>query len=403
MSGKRTLPAVSQGLDKSSPAGANGVNRGGNKENWVQCDKCQGWELFENSGIGGRFDQTRISKVKFQCRMCGVSASSGDLEARIAALEQHLAQGRKSLDEGMEVRIKAVEERLARLESRFDACFGDMDVNVCEVLCKREDCEMIVAVKVNEATAEMASKVEVCDVRCEDRVSLVNRQVNELSDKLTAFELKARDLESDAVNSVGRVMGAGVERVLVSGGVQICTGSKLTYAEKVKARGKGTVFVLGDSLVRGVGKKLEAQCGAVFSTRSIGGARIEGLTEEVRKLEAKDDRHLVVMVGTNNIQEDGSEVVLRKFSKLIECCKSVKNRAVTIVGIPRRFGVTSLQENRRSSVNVRLSKLCRDAGVQFVEYEADRSRICQDRVHFNEMGQREVAGMIFRHCRHFLL
>ena len=65
--------------------------------------------------------------------------------------------------------------------------------------------------------------------------------------------------------------------------------------------------------------------------------------------------------------------------------------------------MTSLQENRRRSVNERLSKLCSEAGVLFVEYEAGRSKICQDRVHFNEIGQSEVGGMIFRHCRHFLL
>ena len=127
------------------------------------------------------------------------------------------------------------------------------------------------------------------------------------------------------------------------------------------------------------------------------------MTEEVRKLDARDDRHLVVMVGSNNFERDGSEIVLRKFGALIECCKSVKNREVTLIGIPRRFGVTSLQENRRLGVNTRLSKLCCAAGVHYIEYDADRSRISADRVHFNELGQSEVAGKIFRHCRHFLL
>ena len=81
----------------------------------------------------------------------------------------------------------------------------------------------------------------------------------------------------------------------------------------------------------GVGKKLAAQCAAVFSARNIGGAQIEDVTEGVRKLEVMDDRRLVIMVGTNNLQQNGSEVVLRKFSTFIECCKARKNRTVTLI------------------------------------------------------------------------
>ena len=403
MSGKKTSPAVSKGL-----TGAKGGNREnsvdlvpGEKCHWVQCDHCDRWELFENTGIGGKFDDARISKVKFQCRLCCVSECNEGLEARIVSLERHIAQMRKLLDESMDERMKAVEERLTKLEGRLDACFDN--VSTCEVMCKRQNCEALVAVKVSEVAAELSTRVEVCDVRCDDRMSVVNRQVSELSDKLTAFEVKVRDLENDGITAGVAAVSGCAQSVPVGHDVENRSASRMTYAEKVKSKGKGRVYVLGDSLVRGVGKKLEAQCGAVFSARSIGGARIEDVTEEVRKLEASDDRHLVIMVGTNNLQKDGSEIMLRKFGSLIERCKAVRNRAVTVIGIPRRFGVTSLQESRRLGVNVRLSKMCREAGVAFAEYEADRSRICHDRVHFNELGQNEVAGMIFRHCRHFLL
>lgn len=202
MSSKKASPAVSKGLTSA---------RGGNKENsvdvvpgekchWVQCDQCDRWELFENSGIGGKFDETRISQVKFQCRLCcmlcSVNECSG-LEARIVGVEQHLAQVRKLMDEGMDERIKVVEQRLIRLECRLDACFGDVNVNVYEGLCKRDGCESFVVVKVGEAAAELASKVEVCDVRCEERISLVNRQMDELSDKMTVIEVKLKDFEND--------------------------------------------------------------------------------------------------------------------------------------------------------------------------------------------------------------
>jgi hypothetical protein len=347
----------------------------------------------------------------------GVSSDAG-LEARVVGLEQQMALVRKLLDEEFAERVKDVEDRVVRVESRLAVCFGDGNVIKDSVLTE----------KVREVVEEVDSKVAVCDLRFEERIGAVSKKVSELGDRVMAFELQVKDLQefptpaegewqtkrSKHYKAAGRPSAGVVTPVGValsvgeSGGESGAAGvsrgdSRISFAEKVEAKGKGKVYLLGDSLVRGVGKKLEAQCSNVFSAKSIGGARIEAVTEEVRKLEARDDRHLVVMVGANNIQQDGSELVLRKFQVLIDCCHKVKNRAVTVVGISRRFDLTSLQENRRVSVNRRLSVLCREAGVQYVEYEAGRSMISADRVHFNETGQREVAGMIFRHCRHFLV
>ena len=343
----------------------------------------------------------------------GVSSDAG-LEARVVGLEQQMALVRKLLDVEFAKRVKDVEDRMVRVEARLAVCFGDGNVIKDSVLTE----------KVREVVEEVDSKVAVCDLRFEERIGAVSKKVSELGDRVMAFELQVKDLQefptpaegewqtkrSKHYKAAGRPSAGVVTPVGValsvgeSGAAGVSRGdSRISFAEKVEAKGKGKVYLLGDSLVRGVGKKLEAQCSNVFSAKSIGGARIEAVTEEVRKLEARDDRHLVVMVGANNIQQDGSEVVLRKFQVLIDCCKKVKNRAVTVVGISRRFDLTSLQENRRVSVNRRLSVLCGEAGVQYVEYEAGRSMISADQVHFNEIGQREVAGMIFRHCRHFLV
>lgn len=114
------------------------------------------------------------------------------------------------------------------------------------------------------------------------------------------------------------------------------------------------------------------------------------------------DRHLVVIVGTNNIKQEGSEVVVKKYKKLIDVCKGKENRAVTIVGIPRRYDVNSLQESRRFGVNSRLEKMCKSQEIEFIGYEPERSKVDRYGLHLNDEGQDDLAGMIFRHCKDFL-
>ena len=134
MSSRKTSPVAPLGT-KSSPAGVKGGNKSSapvsgssgptsNEEcHWVQCDRCDRWELFENRGIPGNFDETRVKQVKFECRLCAVNANSETYDARIVGLEQQLAQVMKVLDLGVEERMKAMEAKLVSLESRIDALF----------------------------------------------------------------------------------------------------------------------------------------------------------------------------------------------------------------------------------------------------------------------------------------
>ena len=107
------------------------------------------------------------------------------------------------------------------------------------------------------------------------------------------------------------------------------------------------------------------------------------------------DRHVVIMVGTNNIKQEGSEVVLKKYKKLIDVCKGKENRAVTIVGILRRY-VNRLQKSRRFGVHSRLRKTCKSQEIEFIRYKPERSKVDRYGLHLNDEGQDDLAGMIFR-------
>jgi hypothetical protein len=246
-----------------------------------------------------------------------------------------------------------------------------------------------------EVSNDLASKVMVGELKCEEKVGAVSRVVDELKDRVCAFELKMDELKKEFPTpsewtTVGRNKKRNDKKALD------------IFAETFKDCPKDTVLVMGASLVKGIGRKLETNTHIVTAIGK-GGAKIEDITNDVGMLEGKEHRHLVVMVGTNNIQKEGSETVLKKFKDLIEKCKQVRNRKVTVIAIPKRLDLTGFQESRRLGVNERLEKMCREKGVEFLECEVARSRMSWDRVHLNELGQDEVVRKIFKHCVHHFL
>ena len=120
-------------------------------------------------------------------------------------------------------------------------------------------------------------------------------------------------------------------------------------------------------------------------------------------LKDNEDRHLIVLVGTNNIQSETSETIRLKYKSLLEASMKVKNRRVSVIGIPRRFDLSGYQNSRRIGANLQLENMCRELDIEFITYEPYRSRIAQDGLHFNHVGQDELARKIFEHCKSFLV
>ena len=104
--------------------------------------------------------------------------------------------------------------------------------------------------------------------------------------------------------------------------------------------------------MRGAGQQLQRQS-QMFTSHCRPGARIEHVRAEVKRLKDSEHRHLVVMVGTNQVK-DKSEEIFKEYKLLIDECKKVKHRKISVVGIPRRYDVSALVESRRLGVNERL-------------------------------------------------
>ena len=376
------------------------VRKGDKDQNMVQCDVCQRWELFENCGLGEKFDEKKVNEVKFVCRFCKQEALQNELKARQDDFEKKLEDKltkmnseirtiRDKIDAAVkqnEEDIKSVQDRLHEFVEKIKR--SERETSVATFFESNEKLED----QLKKIQEETASKLTVNALQCEETVEQLRKTVQEVADKVmrkewpTPSECKSRDIKIRRNESAHPVLQT----------------RRLGFGEQYKSKAKDTIVVIGDSLVREVGKRLEID-NHMFTSASKGGATIETIEEEIRKLPDCEDRHLIVMVGTNNIKNDGSEVVWKKYESLIATCKSIKNRLITFVGIPRRYDLSNLQNSRRLAINTRLRMMCRGSGMKYLDYECDRNRLGADGLHFNNKGQIELAQRIFTHSTSFLL
>ena len=252
--------------------------------------------------------------------------------------------------------------------------------------------------------SETDSRVLASELRCEEKMKVLDAKFSEAVDKVIAIEAKVGKLSGDWPTP-----GEAAEAYIVATNkrnearrLRRASNQKSSHAEKYKDKSKETIVLLGDSLTRGVGAKLEYQSNMV-SAICRPGAHIDDITEEVHKLGDNEDRHVELLVGTNDIQGEGSEVILSKYKNLIDESQKIKNRKVSVVGIPRRGDLDSFCNSRRLGVNNRLKEMCKGSNVEFLNYEPRDSWLARDGLHLNHLGQNELGFKIYQHCKSFLL
>lgn len=290
--------------------------------------------------------------------------------------------------------LEQVLERLGKIEAKLEL----FDKRLVEIENSYVARDIQVDDKIKEIASDCGNKITSSELRYESRVEELGTKLQVVSDQTTAIEMRLGDLTKSSKD-----WPTIKEANLISERKNIEVNRKsVSFADKFKKKAKDTIVLIGDSLARGVGAKLEQQSHMV-TTRSRGGAKIENITEQIGLLQQNEGRHLVVLVGTNNIQNENSETIKLKYRSLLETCKKVKNRRVSVIGIPQRFDLTDYQNSRRIGVNLQLEKLCKEFDIEFILHEPYRSRLAKDGLHFNYTGQDELARKIFDHCMNFLV
>lgn len=322
----------------------------------VQCDKCRRWDFFENCQLGTVFDREAVELMDYVCRMCKLESKSDMQEVKIAGLKAEIEKLRNDLDQ--KTMLQEVKENLFLRVEKVEKKHTELETSLSD----------LIAEKVKRSFAEVV--------------------------KVGKHE------ESDGPQTKGS---------------NSVSKARMSFSEKYREKDNQTVVMFGDSMLRGVGQKLERNS-QMFSIKSVGGARIENITEILKETSIREDSHVVAVVGTNNLGSDGTEIIRSKYREMLKMLSEVKCKKVSVVGIFRRAKDDGYTESKRLAVNVCLSELCGEFKVEYIDPEViyravsgsgpvqpTRTQML-DRggLHLNDWGQEKVAAFIFKHCVSFL-
>lgn len=267
---------------------------------------------------------------------------------------------------GMDERVKALDEKLGKIGDRTEAC-----------VLKLGEFEEAWPRPKTETFAKVAGKKAAKKPRIPDEAPKIAH-----SNRYSCLSTDDKDVSPEE---------AQPERPKVSCGTML-------------ARTKDKVVVVGDSLSRGAGFKLRAQCGEhLVDVRSIGRARLEDIEKKIKLQDKKDNQHLVIIGGTNNLETDYTDDIVKGYEKILNTAIDKGNKSITVVGLMRRFDLGHEYDSKRIFINMKLKEKCDGLAVMYVEYEPERSRLHADGLHLNTLGQNELGKALFSSLKYFLV
>jgi len=205
-----------------------------------------------------------------------------------------------------------------------------------------------------------------------------------------------QETASEIISVSDREFRPSITEIVNSGAAE-----NISFEELHKNKKEGTVLLIGDSLARGVGCNLKSQHN-MFVSQAFGGARIEDITKKVEEIE-DNERHIVVMVGTNNLKSDGTTLIMNKYKDLITQLQAKKFKRTSVVEILARNDLSNYINSRRIAMNIQLKELCEKNDINFLEIAIDKDVMLDCKgLHLNFSGQDKVARSIFKHSVNFL-
>ena len=131
-------------------------------------------------------------------------------------------------------------------------------------------------------------------------------------------------------------------------------------------RKRARVFV-GDSIVRKTDRVLNKGDDVVVC---LPGAKIEAITERgINIVGSGKGGSVLVHVGTNNVEREGTTAIVRKYRQLVRTLKQTRVEQVILSGILPVMGRRGhkYRNCRGMAINMLVQKLCREEEVRFVD------------------------------------
>ena len=162
-------------------------------------------------------------------------------------------------------------------------------------------------------------------------------------------------------------------------------------------RKRARVFV-GDSIVRKTDRVLNKVDDVVVC---LPGAKIEAITERVKyTVGSGKGGSVLVHVGTNNVEREGTTAIVRKYRQLVRTLKQTRVEQVILSGILPVMGRRGhkYRNCRGMAINMLVQKLCREEEVGFVDlwgsFVGRADMYMKDRLHLSGKGAAVFADKL---------
>ena len=130
---------------------------------------------------------------------------------------------------------------------------------------------------------------------------------------------------------------------------------------------RNTTIYVGDSIIRKTDTRLSKGVDVVVC---LPGARIEHVTERVEKIVGRGNGGtILVHVGTNNTDKEGTTAIVEKYRKLLKKTKQARLGQIILSGILPVCGnrIQGYRNSKRMAVNGMVERLCKEEEVGYVD------------------------------------
>ena len=130
---------------------------------------------------------------------------------------------------------------------------------------------------------------------------------------------------------------------------------------------RNTTIYVGDSIIRKTDSRLSKGEDVIVC---LPGARIEHVTERVEKIMGRGNGGtILVHVGTNNTDKEGTTAIVEKYRKLLKKTKQARLGQIILSGILPVCGnrIQGYRNSKKMAVNGMVERLCKEEDVGYVD------------------------------------
>ena len=356
------------------------------------CCNCRSWVDFKNSGCGKTWAETRWESFAFKCKGCrevtvlvkeveGLKNMVEDMmgnvtrmrfedkgeetESRVTKTGANQEREEAAGNFRTEETITGVEDEISRTEERKEICSG---ATLMATHAYTRNPESPIGKEIDlQQWDTLVFKGEHAE---NEHWRLVEDKYGKVGYAPAAFlvvilDTTAEEEESDATKK-GQENSTEDNQI---GGRIVQEGERRkSYSEAViDGIKRNTTIYVGDSIIRKTDSRLSKGEDVVVC---LPGARIEHVTERVEEITGRGNGGtILVHVGTNNTDKEGTTAIVEKYRKLLKKTKQARLGQIILSGILPVCGnrIQGYRNSKKMAVNGMVERLCKEGDVGYVD------------------------------------